>query len=47
VGSRLDSENARWFLDRLAADCTVPAAEIPTNCEAACPVVETALGELA
>jgi hypothetical protein len=30
-GNRLDGENERWFLDRLADDYTVHAFEIPTN----------------
>lgn len=30
-GNRLDGENERWFLDRLAADYRVHAFEIPTN----------------
>jgi hypothetical protein len=30
-GNRLDNENERWFVDRLATDYTVHAFEIPTN----------------
>lgn len=30
-GNRLDGETERWFVDRLAADYTVHAVEIPTN----------------
>lgn len=30
-GNRLDGENERWFLDRLAGEYTVHAFEIPTN----------------
>lgn len=30
-GNRLAGENERWFIDRLAADYTVHAFEIPTN----------------